>query len=83
MLSHTLMPVGDYEKEEVRKFAEKIDLSISEKKDSQEICFIPDKDYGSFLERQLKDQLPPKGHFINANGDILGTHEGIAHYTIG
>lgn len=83
MLSHTLMPVGDYEKEEVRKFAEKIDLQISEKKDSQEICFIPDKDYGAFLERQLKDKLPPKGHFVTKDGVILGEHEGISHYTIG
>lgn len=82
-LSHTLMPVGEYTKEEIRSIAEKIGLKIADKPDSQEICFIPDHDYAGFIERMAGDKTPKAGNFVTSDGQILGRHEGITHYTIG
>lgn len=82
-LSRTLMPVGEYEKEEIRKIAEKIGLRIADKPDSQEICFIPDHDYAGFILRMAKERMPATGNFVTKDGKILGTHRGIVHYTIG
>lgn len=81
-LSRTLMPVGDYEKDEIRKIAEEAGLLVAHKKDSQEICFIPDNDYASFID-QTGRVVPPEGNFVDMNGNILGRHKGITHYTIG
>lgn len=81
-LSHTLMPVGDYTKDEIRKIAAEIGLDVANKKDSQEICFIPDNDYAAFIDRTGRD-VPPEGNFIDKNGNVLGRHKGITHYTIG
>ena len=82
-LSHTLMPVGEYTKEEIRDLAEKIGLRTANKPDSQEICFIPDNDYAGFIDREAKGQVPPEGNFVTVDGEILGRHKGITHYTIG
>lgn len=82
-LSHTLMPVGAYTKDEIRKIAEEIGLMVAHKKDSQEICFIPDNDYAGFIDRECGKQVPPPGNFVSVNGEILGTHKGITHYTVG
>ena len=82
-LSHTLMPVGDYSKDEIRKIAEEIGLLVAHKKDSQEICFIPDNDYAGFIDRECGMQVPPPGNFVSTTGEILGRHKGITHYTIG
>lgn len=82
-LSHTLMPVGDYKKDEIRKIAEEIGLMVAYKKDSQEICFIPDDDYAGFIDRECGRDVPPPGNFVSAGGEILGCHKGITHYTIG
>ena len=81
-LAHTLMPVGEYEKEQIREIAAKIGLLIANKPDSQEICFIPDNDYAGYIERESGKTFP-KGNFIDLEGNILGTHKGIIHYTIG
>lgn len=82
-LAHTLMPVGDYTKEEIRTMAEKIGLRTANKPDSQEICFVPDGDYAGFIEREQKGKTPPPGNFVTRDGEILGQHKGITHYTIG
>ena len=82
-LSHTLMPVGGYTKEEIRTIAEKIGLRTANKPDSQEICFIPDKDYAGFIDREVPGRVPPEGNFVTADGTVLGRHKGITHYTIG
>lgn len=82
-LAHTLMPVGDYEKDRIREIAKEINLPVAHKKDSQEICFIPDNDYAAFIEREAGDQVPKEGNFIDTNGNVLGKHKGITHYTIG
>lgn len=82
-LSRTLMPLGDYTKEQVRKIAEEIGLSVADKPDSQEICFIPDHDYAGFIARETEGRVPPEGNFVTSDGRILGRHKGITHYTIG
>lgn len=82
-LSSTLMPVGAYTKDEIRAIAEKLELPIATKKDSQDICFIPDGDYGAFLEKVAGDRLPGSGKFVDKDGKVLGEHKGVTHYTIG
>lgn len=82
-LMHTLMPVGDYTKQEIREIAKKLGLDVAAKPDSQDICFVPDNDYAAVIAREAKGQLPPAGNFITADGTILGQHKGIIHYTIG
>lgn len=79
-LSKILMPLGNYTKPHVRQLAEKFNLANAEKKDSQDICFIPDGDKNRYLKRFLKDT---PGDFVDINGNKLGTHNGIFHYTIG
>lgn len=81
-LKRTLMPVGEYEKDDVRKIAEKIGLLVANKPDSQEICFIPDHDYASYIERETGNAFP-QGNFVDVDGNILGRHKGIIHYTVG
>ncbi len=82
-LKHTLMPVGDYSKDEIREIAREMGLCVADKPDSQEICFIPDNDYAGFIEKNAKREIPKPGNFVDRNGVILGTHKGITHYTIG
>ncbi|MDD6073383.1 MAG: tRNA 2-thiouridine(34) synthase MnmA, partial [Clostridium sp.] len=81
-LSHTLMPVGEYTKDEIRAMAEEIGLVVAHKPDSQEICFIPDHDYAKFIEEN-SGHCPGEGNFVDKNGNILGRHKGITHYTVG
>ncbi len=81
-LKHTLMPAGDYTKEEIRAIAEKIGLDVANKPDSQEICFIPDGDVGKFIEKSC-DKLDKRGNFVDKDGNVLGKHRGIYNYTIG
>ena len=82
-LSHTLMPVGAYHKDEIRKIAEELGLPVAQKKDSQDICFIPDNDYASFIDAAAPDRVPEPGDFVLRDGTVVGRHEGITHYTIG
>jgi len=81
-LSHTLMPVGAYTKEQIRKIAVDIGLSVAQNPDSQEICFIPDKDYARFIEENAHISVP-EGNFVYTDGTVVGRHRGITHYTIG
>nr|WP_296486896.1 tRNA 2-thiouridine(34) synthase MnmA [uncultured Acetatifactor sp.] len=82
-LAHTLMPVGEYEKCRIRAIAQEAKLPVAHKPDSQEICFIPDQDYASFIDRQAGDRVPGTGNFVDSSGNVLGRHKGITHYTIG
>lgn len=82
-LSHTLMPVGDYTKEEIRELAIKNGLPVAHKPDSQDICFVPDGDYAGVIESQAPERVPGVGNFVTKDGIILGQHKGITHYTIG
>ena len=81
-LKHTLMPVGDYTKDEIRKIATELDLNIAQKPDSMEICFVPDNDYAGFIHKNCGKTIS-KGNFVDKNGVILGTHDGITNYTVG
>lgn len=81
-LARTLMPVGAYTKDEIRKIAEETGLPVAHKKDSQEICFVPDNDYAGFIKNSTGKTIP-KGNFVQADGKVLGEHQGIIHYTIG
>ena len=81
-LAHTLMPVGMYEKEQIRAIAEEKGLPVAKKPDSQEICFVPDNDYAGFIEKTTA--CPVRGgNFVDRDGNVLGHHKGIIHYTIG
>lgn len=81
-LKRTLMPVGAYAKEEIREIAERIGLQVASKPDSQDICFVPDGDYASFIEDSVGTHLP-EGNFVTPEGKVLGRHKGIIHYTVG
>lgn len=96
-LARTLLPVGAYTKEEIRRIADEAGLPVAQKPDSQEICFVPDNDYAGFIERELAacartegadcggrpGTLPGPGNFVDAAGRVLGRHKGITHYTVG
>jgi len=81
-LAHTLFPLGGMTKEETRKIAEENGFVNAKKHDSQDICFVPDGDYASFIEL-YRDTKYKNGNFVDKNGNVLGTHKGIIRYTIG
>lgn len=81
-LKHTLFPLGELEKTKVREIATKNGFVNSNKPDSQDICFVPDGDYASFLERYTGKKYE-EGHFVDCAGNVLGTHKGIVRYTVG
>ena len=82
-LAHTLMPIGEYEKDQVRSIAQEAGLPVASKPDSQDICFVPDGDYAAFLEKKAGERMPGEGDFVTRDGAVLGRHKGITHYTIG
>ena len=79
-VARTIFPLGSFEKAEVRKLAEDMKLSTAHKPDSMEICFIPDKDYISWLRSRA--EVPGEGDFV-FHGEVVGRHEGIYRYTVG
>jgi tRNA-uridine 2-sulfurtransferase len=81
-LARTLMPLGNLTKTEVRKIAKDLNLVVAEKPESQEICFIPDDDYPKFLKEYIPQADQP-GPILNIQGEVIGQHKGIIHYTIG
>ncbi|MBQ0059426.1 MAG: tRNA 2-thiouridine(34) synthase MnmA, partial [Lachnospiraceae bacterium] len=81
-LGHTLYPLGNMRKSEVRQLAEANSFINAAKPDSQDICFVPDGDYGNFLERYTGKRYEP-GAFLDTEGNVLGTHKGTVRYTIG
>lgn len=80
-LSHAVFPLEGLEKTQIRETAEKAGLPVAEKGDSQEICFVPNDDYIAYLSSL--GIRSPKGNFVDIDGNILGTHDGIINYTIG
>jgi len=87
-LSRAMFPLGEMSKPEVREVARATGLAVAEKKESQEICFVPDGNYAGFIDRYLaaedaQGRLPGVGEIVSASGEVLGQHEGIHHYTIG
>ena len=81
-LSRTEFPLGGMTKPEVRDLAESQGFMNARKHDSQDICFVPDGDYGGFIEAYTGKEYP-SGKFVDTSGQVLGTHNGIIHYTAG
>lgn len=82
-LERTLFPVGDFEKSKIREMANKLDLNVANKPDSQEICFVSDNDYAGFIKNRVgADSIKP-GSFVDTKGNVLGKHNGIINYTVG
>lgn len=81
-LAHTLFPLGEYKKEEIRELAEKQGFSNAHKSDSQDICFVRDGDYARFIEEYSGIKFP-EGDFVLEDGTVMGRHKGIIRYTIG
>ncbi|MFN2578924.1 MAG: tRNA 2-thiouridine(34) synthase MnmA [Pyrinomonadaceae bacterium] len=87
-LSRALFPLGELSKNDARQAARDNQLAVAEKKESQEICFVPDGDYAGFIDRYLTaekqiDRVPAGGEIVSTNGEVLGRHTGIHRYTIG
>ena len=81
-LSRIIFPLGEYTKEQIRAMAEEAGFENHAKPDSQDICFIPDGDYVSFIESRTAKAYEP-GSFLNEQGDVIGTHRGCIAYTVG
>ena len=82
LLPHILFPLGDMTKSEIREIASSLSLVTAHKSDSQDICFVPDGDYAGFIEGYT-GKASESGDFVNREGEVLGRHKGIIHYTIG
>jgi tRNA-specific 2-thiouridylase len=82
VLPRMLLPVGDYKKDAIRELAREIGLRVADKRDSQEICFVPDNDYAAFVRRRV-GELKSAGEVVLTDGTVVGRHEGIEHFTIG
>lgn len=81
-LAHTIMPLGKYEKDEIRKIAEEAGLPVAGKPDSQDICFVEDGKYVNFIKKQTK-KWPRPGDFVTLDGEVVGKHRGVVYYTVG
>jgi len=82
-MAHTLLPLGYYEKPKIREIAASIGLRVANKPDSQEICFVPDNNYKNFIENRVGAGKFQPGPFLDAQGNRVGTHEGLPNYTVG
>ena len=81
-LSRASFPVGDLSKDAVRDVARRLGLSVADKPDSQEICFVPDGDYAAFVERKTGN-LDTGGAIVSQSGEVLGQHGGVHRFTVG
>ncbi|MEA3474942.1 MAG: tRNA 2-thiouridine(34) synthase MnmA [Candidatus Cloacimonadota bacterium] len=81
-LSHTLFPLAKYTKNEILDKIKKYNLPVENQKESQEICFVPDDDYKTFLQRRFPSRIV-EGDILNLNGEKIGRHKGFPFYTIG
>jgi tRNA-specific 2-thiouridylase len=81
-LSHTLFPLGDKTKAEVRELAAGLGLANAHKEESQDICFVTEGDYGSFIEA-YRGSPSPGGDIFDTGGRLLGRHRGLIRYTLG
>lgn len=81
-LAHTLLPLGEYTKDEIRKIAAEQGFINANKGDSQDICFVPDGDYASFIKQETGYESK-EGNYLDINGNVIGKHKGVINYTIG
>ena len=81
-LEHTLLPIGGFEKNEVRAIAQEMKLPVYNKPDSQEICFVPNQDYAALVQRRTPERFR-QGELVTSAGEVVGTHGGHQHFTVG
>lgn len=81
-LAHVVFPLADHKKTEVKQLAEQLGLVAAHRRESQDICFVPDGNYAAFIERACGRSALP-GNFVDINGNIIGQHRGLIHYTPG
>lgn len=83
VLGYIVFPLEKFkDKNDVRKIAEKYELRVAHKKDSQEVCFIPDNNYGGFLNKNINEKIE-NGNIVLKDGTVLGQHKGLIYYTVG
>jgi tRNA-specific 2-thiouridylase len=82
LLPRLLFPVGQHQKEEIREIAGRLGMTVAEKPDSQEICFVPDQDHANFV-RQHRGPIDTSGEIVTTDGRVVGRHHGIERFTIG
>jgi tRNA-uridine 2-sulfurtransferase len=82
LLPRLMFPVGEYHKKEIREIADRLGLHVAVKRDSQEICFVPDQDYARFV-RQHRGPLDTSGEIVTTDGTVVGRHSGIEQFTVG
>ncbi len=81
-LARMMLPIGDYQKDAIRRLAEQIGLRVADKRDSQEICFVPDGDHAAFIRSQ-RGASATAGEVVTTDGQVVGTHDGLERFTIG
>ena len=82
LLPRLMFPVGEHRKEEIRRIAERLGLRVAAKRDSQEICFVPDQDHARFV-RQRRGDVDTSGEIVTTDGTVVGRHDGFEQFTIG
>jgi tRNA-uridine 2-sulfurtransferase len=82
-LRRMMLPIGDYEKTEIRRLATEVGLRVAEKKDSQEICFVTNGHHDEFVKQRRDARVDTSGNFVDRQGNVLGRHQGIERFTIG
>ena len=86
-MAHAMFPLGEYTKPQVRELARELGLPVAEKPDSQEICFVPNGDYAAFIDAYFRErgiaQEATRGEIVNTDGQVLGEHDGVHHFTVG
>jgi tRNA-specific 2-thiouridylase len=82
-LSRILFPLGELEKDEVRKHAHRLELETADKPESHDLCFVSGGNYSDFVEERLEEEDTNPGNIVHQNGEILGEHDGIHQFTIG
>ena len=82
LLARLKFPLGEHRKEEIRRIAGRLGLGVADKRDSQEICFVPDQDHARFV-RQRRGKVETSGEIVTTDGTVVGRHPGLEHFTIG
>ncbi len=82
-IQHTLFPIGEMAKDQVREMVRSAGLPVADRPDSQEVCFIHTQKYSDYLDSLYVDETPPPGDIVDTSGRIRGTHKGLHHYTVG
>ncbi len=83
ILRRVLLPVGDFQKEQIRDLARHVGMRVADKQDSQEICFVADGDYAAFVRRRRGAEVDLSGQIVTTAGEVVGQHTGLENFTIG